>query len=201
MITEANARTSDYDTREPDLIARAQQGDRDAFGELYAMHHSAVVALVRQRVGNHRQLAEDLTADVFLRAFVRLGTFAWEGKSLRAWLYTIARNRVIDHHKTAASKRLVFVEDMHDVSDYWAHPVVSPEETVLAASDRAELRAQIASLGESQKKVLYLRFFEGMSVPEAASLLERREGATKTLQNRAINSLRRAVEAAKEVAA
>src|SRR5262245_40612431 len=81
------------------LIERAQAGDGAAFGLLYDRYFDTVFRFVYFRVGN-RQLAEDLTADTFLRALKRIGSFTWQGRDLGAWLVTIARNLVADHFKS-----------------------------------------------------------------------------------------------------
>lgn len=195
MITEANARSTGDDTREPALIARAQQGDTDAFGQLYEMHHEATAAFVRQRLGNHRQRAEDITAEVFLRAFRKLDTFTWKGKSLRAWLFTIARNMVADHYKALSTKRLTFVEDIREESDYWAAPDCAPEDVVLAGFANSELHAAVSELTGLQRRVIILRFFGELTVEETAVALGRSEGATKTVQYRAVRSLQRIIGA------
>lgn len=195
MIAEANAGPTGDDTREPALIARAQQGDTDAFGELYAMHHEAIAAFVRQRVGNHRQRTEDVTAEVFLRAFRKLDTFTWKGKSLRAWLFTIARNMVADHYKALSTKRLTYVDDIREESDYWGTPDCATEDVVLAGLQNSELHAAVGELTGLQRKVIVLRFFGDLTVEETAVALGRSAGATKTVQYRAVRSLQRIIGA------
>src|SRR5206468_11851041 len=81
------------------LVERAQAGEAEAFGLIYDRYFDTVFRFVYFRVGN-RQLAEDLTADTFLRALKRIGSFTWQGPDLGVWLVTIARNLVADHFKS-----------------------------------------------------------------------------------------------------
>ncbi|MFJ4787644.1 RNA polymerase sigma factor [Streptomyces sp. NPDC088794] len=194
MITEANARPTRDDTREPDLIARAQQGDTDAFGELYALHRPAVAAFVRHRVSNHRQRTEDITSEVFLRAFRKLHTFQWTGKPLLSWLYTIARNIVADHYKASPTQRLTFTHELDVLSDYKGFTAPPPDDEVLASLDAELLRIAMGRITDGQRRVLVCRFLHEMSIEETATALGMTEGAAKTSQYRAVRSLQRFLE-------
>src|SRR5439155_18789360 len=78
------------------LVARVQAGQREAFGEIYNRYADKVYAYIHRRV-EHRQLAEDLTADTFFRALDRIDTFTWQGRDFGAVLIRIARNTAMDH--------------------------------------------------------------------------------------------------------
>ncbi|MEU4090410.1 RNA polymerase sigma factor [Streptomyces aureus] len=185
MIAEANAATPRFETREPALIARALAGDRDAFGELYALHHPAVLAYVQRRVRN-RQVAEDITGETFLNAWMKRGTFTYRGIGFVGWLITIARNKVIDHCKSAQRREFV-VEDMLGFDE---DLTVSTEDTVLISLDEELLRRALEQLRPPQREVLTRRFLMEFSVLETARQMERSEGAVKTLQFRALAKLR-----------
>ncbi|MGV9427150.1 RNA polymerase sigma factor [Streptomyces sp. NPDC003656] len=175
------------DTTEAELIARAQRGEREAFGELYLLHRGAVFRFIRRRTQD-RALAEDLTADVFLRAVAKLDTFTY-GTSLIAWLITIARHVVADYYKRADTRRLTYLAD---IADFQFEPVEAAEDTALAHLALAELDEAITRLRPSFAAVLRLRFLQDRTVPEAAAVLGRGVGATKTLQFRAVRALRAA---------
>ena len=191
MITEANVVPHDCDTREPALITRAQQGDHEAFGELYAMHHEMLFAFVLRRVP-FRQTAEDITSEVFVRAFNKLHTFTWQSKSIRSWLYTIARNAIADHCKRATTRHFTPVGDIWQASDERSIPEASPEELLLAQLEVELLHRALDGVLPNYRRVLELRFLQERSVPETANALGISEGATKTLQYRAMNALRKA---------
>jgi len=82
----------------PDVIARARAGDRGAFAELYDRHVDSVYRYLLYRVREPSD-AEDLTSEVFTRAFANIHRYRWQGKSFLAWLYTIARNAVTDRRR------------------------------------------------------------------------------------------------------
>lgn len=194
MITEANAARPAFDTREPALITRVQQGDSDAFGELYAMHHDTIHSFVLQRV-RYRHTAEDITSEVFARAFSKIHTFSWHSKSIRAWLCTIARNAVADHFKRSATRCSTTVGDIWDVCDLWNAPADGPEETTLGRLETQLLHQALAAVHPNHRRVLELRFLQERSVHETAGALGISEAAAKTLTFRAMHSLRQAYQA------
>ncbi|MET7944425.1 sigma-70 family RNA polymerase sigma factor [Streptomyces sp. NPDC005302] len=185
MITEANGATPSSDTREPALIALALAGDREAFGQLYAEHHPAVLAFVYRRVRN-RQVAEDITGETFLNAWSKIHTFTYRGVGFVGWLITIARNKVIDHCKSS-QRREFGVADMLGFDE---DPTVSTEEVVLLSLDEDEVREALTRLIPAQRDVITWRFLRQRSVAETAQAMNRSEGAIKTLQSRAMTSLR-----------
>src|SRR5438552_10822829 len=82
----------------PDVIDRARGGDRAAFAELYDSYVDSVYRYLLYRVREASD-AEDLTSEVFTRAFANIYRYRWQGKSFLAWLYTIARNAVTDRRR------------------------------------------------------------------------------------------------------
>src|SRR5437899_3975189 len=82
----------------PDVIARARAGDRAAFSELYDRHVDSVYRYLVYRVREPAD-AEDLTSEVFTRAFANIHRYRWQGKSFLAWIYSIARNAVTDRRR------------------------------------------------------------------------------------------------------
>lgn len=185
MITKANGATPSSDTREPALITLALQGDRDAFGELYALHHAAILAFVDRRVRN-RAVAEDITGETFLVAWAKLSTFTWQGISIKGWLTTIARNKVTDHCKSA-QRREFAVDDLLPFDD---RESLSTEAVVLDRITERQLVSALSKLKPGQLEVIARRFLMQYSVAETAQAMDRTEGAVKTLQFRAMASLR-----------
>ncbi|MFK4149673.1 sigma-70 family RNA polymerase sigma factor [Streptomyces sp. NPDC004065] len=193
MTTPAHTALTSHAKTEPVLIARAQQGDREAFAELYLMHHDVVATLIGQRVRSNPAVAEDLTADVFMKAWAKIATFTWTGTSIRAWLCTIARHVVADHFKTAATRRLTFVDHITQLTDTWAPPVNNnPEDTVLSHLAVADLHHALSEITPRQQIVIRLRFLDEMTISETARTMGTTDAAVKTLQWRALDSLRKA---------
>ncbi len=175
-----------------DLVVRAQSGDQRAFELIYLRYQDIVYRFVYFRVGN-RSIAEDITAETFLRALSRIGSVTWQGRDLGAWLVTIARNKVADHYKSGRYRLEVATADVLQLSDaaakYSEHD--DPAVAVMAAITSAELRRAMAELSESQRECLTLRVFKGYSVAETAQRMGKEEGAVKALQYRAVRALAR----------
>lgn len=175
----------------PGLLARAQAGDADAYGDLYRRYHDTVYRYVRNRAP---RAAEDITQETFLRAWRRIGSFTWQGHALGAWLVTIARNLISDHYKSAPVQRTTAYADLapFDRSDGRDHPAVA----AMAAESAAVLGDVLAGMrhGE-QRRCLQLRFLAGLSLNETAAVLGIRVGAVKSLQMRACLAARRELTA------
>ncbi len=82
------------------LIQRAKQDDPTAFAEIYDQHQPAIYRYIYYRLGD-TATTEDLTSQVFVRMVEKIDTFTYRGQSILAWLYTIARNLIIDHRRRA----------------------------------------------------------------------------------------------------
>jgi RNA polymerase sigma-70 factor (ECF subfamily) len=172
---------------EAQLVRRAKQGDQAAFAEIYTRHHDAVYTYLYYRV-NDAQIAEDLAGEVFLRLVAKMGKFTYRGRPILAWLYTIARNLLIDHQrKQAQSGTLGLEED-------WVTSDPSPPEVAERGLTRECLIRSLKHLTEDQQRVILHKLIEGRSNAEVADLLGKTEGAVKSLQHRALASLRRAVK-------
>ena len=172
------------------LIERAQAGDGAAFGLLYDRYFDTVFRFVYFRVGN-RQLAEDLTADTFLRALKRIGSFTWQGRDLGAWLVTIARNLVADHFKSGRYRLEVTTGDVLDADRPDRGPEGSPESAVIDHITNVDLLKAVKQLNPEQQECIVLRFLHGFSVAETAQTMNKNEGAIKALQYRAVRALAR----------
>ena len=173
------------------LVTRAQAGDTDAFADLYAQYRDTVMRFLQYRVGS-RHVAEDLAAEVWIRALRNIGRVQFMGRDFGAWLTTIARNIVNDHFKSGRVRLSTPVEDMHT----WDLPAVDdPEAETVAAVQRSSAERLIteamAQLTPEQKRVIELRFYDGLSTVETAAAMGKQVGAVKAAQTRACASLRR----------
>jgi RNA polymerase sigma-70 factor (ECF subfamily) len=172
----------------PDVIDRARGGDRAAFAELYDTHCDAVYRYVLYRVREPSD-AEDLTSEVFTRAFANIHRYRWQGKSFLAWLYTIARNAVTDRRRR--ERPTLDLDDAYGVAEEGptAHDRAVRGEQVDA------LRGAVKHLTTEQQEVLVLRFVENMSSRQVAKVLGKNEGAIRALQFRALGRLRKLLTA------
>ncbi len=169
------------------LIQRAKQGDPAAFEELYDRHQPAVFRYIFYQVGD-AAVAEDMTSEVFVRLVEKVDGYTYRGRPLLAWLYTIARNLVTDHHRRATRT--------HDVSlgEGLVAGTTGPEEAAEQSLDAERVNAAIACLTEGQRQVILLKFIEGLDNETAAQMLDKSVGAVKSLQHRALVELRRILQ-------
>jgi RNA polymerase sigma-70 factor (ECF subfamily) len=167
------------------LLRRLRANDVDAVAELHDRHAPAIYAYIYRRVGD-RRLAEDLTADVFLRALEALRKGQFAHTALSAWLYRLAHNRVVDHFRRQRPEG--------ELPDQHPGPDNVPELTQRRALSRA-VQAALRLLTDEQQQVIVLRFGEGKTAVETARLLNKTEEAVRALQHRSLAALRRLLEA------
>ena len=172
------------DVPETDLVARAQAGNNAAFGSLYERYMDQIYRYVYYRVSD-RDEAQDLTETIFVKAWEALPRFRARGATFRAWLYRIARNAVIDRHRTR--KVVVPLEHAQDWLDVEAS---SPQAAAEAAEESATLGVAIAQLKPRLREVILHRFIGGLSHDETAQVMGLRKGHVRVLQHRALNQMR-----------
>lgn len=168
------------------IVARAQGGDAEAFGELYDRYVDLVYRYIYYRVGA-QALAEDLTSETFLRALRRITSFTWQGRDIGAWFVTIARNLIADHFKSGRYRLEVATADMLDADGVQE----GPEDAVLDGITNIALLEAVKKLGPEQQECIVLRFLQGLSVAETALAMGKNDGAIKALQYRAVRALGR----------
>jgi RNA polymerase sigma-70 factor, ECF subfamily len=166
------------------LVELARKGDSEAFGLLYDHYQSSVYRFLFYRTRSV-QLAEDLTSETFFRALRSMNNFRWQGKDFGAWLMTIARNLATDHFKAGRTRLELTTEDMSAHDD----ATEGPEAAVLAGLTNEVLLGALKSLPDEQRDCLIMRFLQGMSIAETASVLGRSDGAIKQLQLRGVRNL------------
>lgn len=176
----------------PSLVSSAQEGCTQSFALLYDRYVGTVYSYALHRVGN-RATAEDLTADVFMRALRRIGGYRQRDVDFGAWLLVIARNRIRDHFKSASFRLEASIDE---ISETPSHDGASdPETALLARETSSQVRAALRKLKGEQAEVLYLRFIQYLDVPQTAAAMGKTAGAVRALQHRALRSLARLVEA------
>ncbi|MEA3350546.1 MAG: sigma-70 family RNA polymerase sigma factor [Chloroflexota bacterium] len=167
------------------LVKQAKQGDVSAFGELYDQYAEAVYRFLHTRV-NTRMDAEDLTSEVFLRAWRSLSRYRHRGYAFSAYLFQIARNLLIDYYRRSDRVEAISEREMRLLADEDA----GPSDKVVKQLEHEELRETLEQLREDYRTVLMLRFVSGFSSKETAEAMERSSGAVRVLQHRALNSLK-----------
>src|SRR6266496_602045 len=187
--TRAAARPAkDSTERIRGLVERGQRGDRDALEELYLLHFDRIYSYLHMSVGN-RHDAEDLTTQVFVKMIESIGKFRWRSAPFSAWLFRIAHNLAMDHFR--ASKRWQPEEEVPEPDPGEGS---AAEEEALESIGRQSMLQLIEKLSHEQQQVLTLKFVFNFSNAEAATILDKTEGAIKSLQHRALASLQRQLE-------
>ena len=171
---------------DPDLITHALGGDVDAIGALYDQHHQSIFRYVWLRVGD-RQLAEDLTGDVFTRMLAALPSYRSVGLPFRAWLYRIAHNLLVDHYRKENQRVSVSLDAIED-QDAGESDLASTLDRKL---DVERVQRALSLLDQPHRDVVVLRFVCGLSLQEVALALDKSEAAVKSLQHRGLAALRR----------
>jgi RNA polymerase sigma-70 factor (ECF subfamily) len=188
MAEGATARTAAPSEHVRRLVARAQEGDRDALEELYLLHFDRIYSYLHMSVGN-RHDAEDLTTQTFVRMLESIGRFRWRAAPFSAWLFRIAHNLAMDHFR--AHRRWQPEEDVPEPPGS-AEP--SAEHEALHSIGRQSMLRLIENLSPEQQQVLTLKFVFSFSNGEVATILGKTEGAIKSLQHRALVSLQKQVD-------
>ena len=168
---------------EEDLIRAAQRGNRDAFARLYEVHVERVYRYLLGRLGESAD-AEDVTAEVFVRAMRALPSYRGKGRPFIARLFRIAHNQAVNYLKRRARRREVPLLETAAVSD-------DPEEAALRQVMLSEVSQAMQGLTDLQREVLTLRFGADLSITETAEAMKRSVEAAKFLQHSALRALRR----------
>ena len=177
-----DAREQPLEELPDEQVALRARRDAAAFGTLYDRYLDRVYRYVRYRASPCD--VDDLTSEVFFHALRGIGRYEPRAPFF-AWIYRIARNVVIDHHR--AKHDAVPLEDASDPPDGEADP-----EAQAIASDRHDrLVRALAHLPEEQQEVILLRFVEGFSPEECGHVIGKRTAAVRDIQLRALRALRR----------
>jgi RNA polymerase sigma-70 factor (ECF subfamily) len=170
-------------------VARAAAGDRSAFERLYRQHLNRVFSLCARMVSD-RERAEELTQDVFVRAWEKLHLFRGES-SFSTWLHRLTVNLVLNARKTETRQRSRFEENDDDAGGMDALPGVVG--TPLAPGDLLDLEEALTRLPPGARRVFVLHDVEGFKHEEIAEMLGVTSGATKAQLHRARLLLREAL--------
>jgi RNA polymerase sigma factor (sigma-70 family) len=166
------------------LVARAQEGDMNAFERLYHTHVDRVFALCLRLVSDAEE-AEELTQDSFVRAWLKLETFRFES-AFSSWLHRLTVNVVVEHRRSMgrrASREAELPET----------PTLTTSESPGKAEDRIDLERALASLPEGARVVFVLHDVEGYQHHEIAELTGSAVGTSKAQLHRARKLLREAL--------
>lgn len=190
-VTNA-VRAADSNRLEMEWMEQAINGDSDAFAKLYDSYVDRVYRFIYFRVSNE-QVAEDLSSQVFLKAWENLGRYEIRGLSFGAWLFRIARNLVIDYYRTKKDH-----ESLEEDGSVATDAALTVDGKMDAEFEAEWLRSAMKHLTDDQRTVLTLKFIEGLSTAEIAEVMGKRQGAVRALQLRGLQALAEIIEAQDE---
>ncbi len=152
--------------------------------KVFKEYNVQIFRFVLVRCNMQKEIAEELTQDVFINAWVKHEQFNPNKSSLKNWLYVIARNKVIDHYrKNKPTVSLSLFEE--EISETTA--TIEDSETSLQVSD---VLKKLDLLSQSEKEVLILRYIQELELAEIAQIINKHYSATKVMVFRALQKLR-----------
>jgi len=173
--------TSEKSTVEK-LVVQAVNGNTDAFGELYSLFVEKIYRYIFYHVKS-KTTTEDITGEVFLKAWRAIGSCRGKENTFSSWLYRIAHNQLIDEIRKRQRQPSWEIETVETISDKTAG--------VEKNLEQQELLGVIDHLPSNHRQVIILKFIEGFDNREIASIMGKSEGAIRVLQMRALSTLRK----------
>jgi len=165
------------------VLSAAQLGEEWAFRALYEAHCGPVSAFVRARVGAD---VDEIVNEIFVGVFTGLARFEGGETDFRAWIFRIARNKINDHHRRGYRR----VEQVPLGTDNGELDRQGHGPTFGLGDHSGDLEAMLQILTPNQREVILLRILADLSIEQVAEILDKPPGAIKSLQHRAIETLR-----------
>ncbi len=159
--------------------------------KLYQVYAPTLFEYIRRHTPDLND-AEDILAEVFTGALRQDLTTLTPGEQ-RAWLWTVARNKVNDQYRQGRRRQHVSLESLGEIGEM-LQDATTPEQLALQQEEVACLRSYLQRLSAEQQEVLQLRFIGGLRCTEIAVLLRKRDGTIRSILSRALNELRKYYE-------
>jgi RNA polymerase sigma-70 factor, ECF subfamily len=163
------------------LVDKASAGNFEAFGKLYGSYLDQIYRYVFYQVKD-KMTAEDITEEVFVKAWKAIGSCKGKGKTFSAWLYRIAHNHMINTLRSMQKCVSIEQGNMAEFHDSGLE--------IEKRLEHQELLELVACLPENQRQVIILKFITGQNNHDIARIMDKREGAIRILQMRALTALR-----------
>jgi RNA polymerase sigma-70 factor, ECF subfamily len=165
------------------LVTLARTGDKEAFGKLYDSFLDTIYRFVYFRVGS-RVEAEDITEQIFVSVFDHITTYEERKIPFEAWLYRIARNKIIDYYRTKKPK--INLEEISDRPD----EKPGPEKTAEIQLTKEIVMNALDKLPDIYREIIILKYIEEKENKEIEIILNTGSGHVRVLQQRALSKLR-----------
>ena len=168
-------------------LDNAEDGEGKALADLYQQHAPALLTHLRANAHSVED-AEDLLLDVFVAALERASLRALSMEEQRAWLWRVARNKLVDYYRKRSLRQHMPLDVVSET--IFEDDELAPEQVALRNEERRDLRAAIKRLPALQQEILLLRFVNGLRSPEIACMLKKRDSAVRMMLSRTLNVLR-----------
>ena len=169
---------------ESNLLFRLQQGEDDAVMAIYEEYFSSLFHYARLKIGDS-SLAEDIVSEVFVKLIRSLGTKSAPHSHLRGWLFRVVRNEIATHYQKVDKMKVINLEEWMP-----APSESNPDTDIGDLMEIHRMRHALRMLNDEQQEVLILRFGQRLSLKETADIMDKSISAIKSLQFRAVDTLR-----------
>ncbi len=167
---------------ELDLIEASRKGQNEAFGELYDEYIQKIYRFIFFKT-HHKETAEDLTSQVFIKAFEKIKSYDAGKSSFAVWLYRIARNTVIDYYRTRKSDA--------NVEDVW--DLFKDESLLKDVDNKIQLEKvgkYLQTLEPLQREMIIMRVWNDLSYKEISQIINKSEANCRVIFMRAVGKLK-----------
>lgn len=180
----------DLSPRQQQEIIEAFKQDTNAFEEVYNFYYEQIMRYLAKR-SMSTELAYDLTAEAFIKAFESFHRFEYRGISIKVWLYRIAINTLKSHWRKPKTSAMGEIAETHPELVTHLHAELEELDEALFGDEKlAQLSDAIATLNPNYQNVISLYYFSGMSQEEIGKTINRSTSAVKSMMHRAMDSLR-----------
>ena len=163
------------------LVKQSMDGDVEAYGKVYSFYLDRIYRYVYYQVRDEMK-AQDITQEVFIKAWKAIKSCGGKETTFKAWLYRIAHNHIVDTLRKTHPDVPLEVTEIDDGNDV--------ERNAELNFDRQLILNVVADLPEQQRQIIILKFIEGYDNVEIEHITGKRQGAIRAIQLRALNSLR-----------
>ena len=188
MSRNVDLTEADHSLGDDRQLVEAALRDRKAYAALVRRYETALGRYVKRLLGRHRQSAEDVLQDTFIKAYVNLNDYD-RSRPFSPWIYRIAHNEAISFlRKRSAEPQVITGEDALLILDRVADDD-NPDAAWQRTRTEGDVRKALSELEQRYRDVLVLRYLEEKSYDEIADILEMPPGTVATLINRGLKKL------------
>lgn len=177
------------------LLIEQCRTDDAAFGQIFDRWYKPVFGYLMRRTGNY-DLAKDIAAETFLKAFLKINTFQRRGVSISAWLYRIAGNELNQYYRSSKYQPQSLQQLLENPQmEKLLHQETDDERETMEREIQAHesynrIRQNLIKLDIKYQEVIALRYFEQKTNTEISEILDKNEGTVKSLLSRGLEKLR-----------